>query len=363
LSLYRYRVAIDVRKAHDAGIGTYIRNVVPRVLERLAGDVSCTAFVPTRSTEVWDWLHRPGLQVRGVSSPPLGLAEQFELRRHLDAEALFWATSLAHPVGRRGPMVATVHDVAQLALGRSDGMTRRVVWAARQMLASQRSLATAMLAVSDFTRREFLRLVGEPRCGAIDVTRLGVDPSWFDMAAIQRRPSAPYFICVGSVRPHKNIGRLLQAFGRAAGRIPHELYVVGPLQSLPSTTQPRVRFTGFVEQAALRGLVAGADALVFPSLYEGFGLPALEAMAAGCPVLISNNASLPEVCADAAAGSFEPRSVEQIEGALLRHAALSPQGRRAIVERGIAHARTFDWDRTADLTAAVIERVVRGLPG
>lgn len=360
------QLSVDVRKAFDAGIGTYIRNLVPRVLRRLGPDVRAAALVPLGQLDRFHWLlGQPNLQLVPVRAAPMSLAEQFELRPHLSPGTLFWATSLAHPMWRRAPLVATVHDVAQLALGRRDGMSAPVAWAAKALLASQRRRATALLTVSDFTRREFVRCLGPVASGRIHVTALGVDHVWFDaLPAGCEHAESPYFICVGSVRPHKNIERLLQAFASVVGQLPHELVIAGLgsragehaqwLAALPAAVRSRVRFTGFVEEPALRGLVAGADALVFPSLYEGFGLPALEAMAAGCPVLSSSEGALPEVCGEAAAAFFDPRSVDAIGQALLRHAALSLAERQAIVASGRAHARTFDWDRTADLTAEVI---------
>ena len=361
---------VDVRKAFDAGIGTYIRNVVPRVLDRLGPGVRVAALVPAGQLERFEWLATPSLDVVPVRTSPMGMAEQVELRLRLAPGTVFWATSLAHPIWRRGPMVATVYDVAQLALGRSEGMPAHVSWAARLLLASLRQRAGALMAISGFTRREFVRYVGAPECGRIDVTPLGVEAAWFGAAQAAYEPApAPYFVCVGSVRPHKNIARLLQAFAAVADRVPHDLVIAGlgarqgeHMQwhaALPQAVQARVRFTGFVEEPALRGLVAGADALLFPSLYEGFGLPALEAMAAGCPVLASNAGALPEVCADAAAAWFDPRSVEQIGRSLVQHAARAGGERRAIVARGSAHARRFTWERTADLTAEAINAVLR----
>ena len=365
------QLTVDVRKAFDAGIGTYIRNVVPRVLDRLGPGVRAAALVPAGQERRFDWLSgQPGLQLVPMRAAPMSLAEQFEFRRHLVPSTLFWATSLAHPIWRRGPLVATVYDVAQLALGRGEGMSAPVAWAAKLLLASQRQRASALLAISDFTRREFVRCVGPVANGRIHVTPLGVDEVWFNTAPPAREPAeTPYFVCVGSVRPHKNIARLVLAFAAVADRLPHALVIAGLGSrggghtrwhaALPPAVQARVRFTGFVEDAALRALVAGSDALIFPSLYEGFGLPALEAMAAGCPVLASSAGALPEVCGQAAAGYFDPRSVEDIGRALLQHAALPGSARQAISAGGCAHARTFDWNHTAALTAEVIAVALR----
>ncbi len=370
------KLVVDLRKAFDAGIGTYIRNVVPRVLDRLGSDIRVVALVPHGQIDRYGWLPAHRAEMRAMRAGPLSAGEQLEFRRVLGRDTPFWATSLAHPLWHRGPIMATVHDVAQLALGRAEGVSVPVSLAARLLLASLRRRAAALMAVSDFTRQEFVRRVGKPACGRIAVTPLGVDASWFDAAGAHAGPpAAPSFVCVGSVRPHKNIVRLLQAYAQVADRMPHTLVIAGlaprggelepMLARMPATLRQRIRFTGLVPDAELRQLVAAADALVFPSLYEGFGLPALEAMAAGCPVLASTAGALPEVCGAAAAGSFDPRSVEQIAQALARHASLGAAERQAIAGRGIAHARAFTWERTADLTAEALRTALyrQGAPG
>lgn len=362
-------LTIDLRKAFDAGIGTYIRNVVPHVLDRLGPEVRVVALVPHNQVDRYDWFPAHRAEMREMHAGPLSVGEQFEFRQVLGKDTPFWATSLAHPLWHRGPIVATVHDVAQIALGRAEGMSIPVSLAARVLLASLRRRAMAMVAVSDFTRQEFVRRVGEPLCARIAVTPLGVDASWFDAASTHADPrAAPSFVCVGSVRPHKNIARLLQAFALVTDQLAHTLIIAGleaqanehepALAKMPAAMRRRIRFTGLVPDAELRSLVATADAMVFPSLYEGFGLPALEAMAAGCPVLASTAGALPEICGTAASDSFDPRSVEQIAGALTRHAALAPAQRKAVVERGIAHARASTWERTADLTAEAIRTML-----
>ena len=369
-------LTIDLRKAFDAGIGTYIRNVVPRVLDRLGPELRVVALVPHDQVDRYGWFPAQRAEMRSMRAMPFSVGEQFEFRRMLGRDTPFWATSLAHPLWHRGPLVATVHDVAQLALSRSEGMSVPVSLAVRLLLANLRRRAAALMAVSDFTRQEFVHRVGEPACGRIAVTPLGVDASWFDAASAHADPrAAPSFVCVGSVRPHKNIARLLQACAQVADRLPHTLVIAGlvpqagelepMLAKMPAALRQRIRFTGLVPDAELRRLVAAADALVFPSLYEGFGLPALEAMAAGCPVLASTAGALPEVCGAAAAGSFDPRSVEQIARTLIEQASLTAVQRQVIVERGIAHAQAFTWERTAEFTAEAIRTVLRrqGAPG
>ncbi len=363
-------LVIDIRMAFGPGIGTYIRQLVPRVFERLR--VPTTVWITedqrARLGEMFD-THMPTVVVQ---PRPLGVIEQYTMRRSLSPNSLFWATSLAHPLWHRGPMVATVYDVMQLALSPADGVPRGIALAAGLLLASQRKRAVGLMAISEFTRREFERYVGKPVRCQISVTPLGVGAAWFGTAKPQVAcASPPYFIAVGSVRPHKNFLRLIQAFSRITERVPHELVFAGLapgngehlrwLDPLPAAARSRIRFAGRVPDAELRALVAGADALVIPSLYEGFGLPALEAMAAGCPVLSSDAGSLPEVCAERGAGYFDPRSVEQMAQVLESHAKLPVGARQLIADGGIAHARRFTWDGTADATCKVLESALRGV--
>lgn len=352
---------VDCRKAWDAGIGTYIRNVVPRVLRRLPPTPVRVLVAPGAAGR---HSYLDALQVEFVEDAgrPLGAAEQWHLRRTLQANEIFWATSLAHPLFRRGPMMATVHDVAQLALDTRSAGGLLVQGAARLYLASLRRRAGLLLFISDFTAGEFGRYVGSPR-GAARVTSLGVDAGWFEAQPPRPPEGRPYFICVGSIRPHKNLHTLLAAFAQVLDQLPHELVIVGQhegfrtrdsgLQESLVPLGERVRFLGAADDVVLRQQVAGAAALVFPSLYEGFGLPPLEAMAAACPVIASRAGAVAEVCGTAAR-YFETRSAESLAAALLDQARLSPEDRQAQVQRGRERALQYSWERTADLTAQAL---------
>ncbi|MDZ4073468.1 MAG: glycosyltransferase family 1 protein [Hylemonella sp.] len=359
----RFKLLVDGRKACDSGIGTYIRNVVPRVLARLPL-ARVRVLVAPRSGGELSWLN--GSQVERVEDAglPLGLREQWSLRRLLAADEIFWATSLAHPLFRQGPMVATVHDVAQLALDRHSAGGRLVQLAARRYLQSLRRNAAVLFFNSAFTEREFRLHVGAPTAASA-VTPLGVAAEWFEALPQAAAGMRPYFICVGSIRPHKNLRVLLTAFASVLDQLAHDLVIVGRHEGLRTREGDfaqllaplgeRVRFLGAVDNATLRQWVAGAQTLVFPSLYEGFGLPALEAMAAGCPVIASSAGALPEVCGSAAR-YFDPHSADALAAALLEQARMTTEARRDQVRQGLARARQYDWDRTADLTVQAITR-------
>jgi glycosyltransferase involved in cell wall biosynthesis len=368
-------LVVDARKGSDAGIGTYVREMVPRVLEKL--DVAAAVWVPRGQRDKYKYLqaHTRSIELVEFDAPPFSLNEQWEMRRRLTGEDVLWATSLAHPWRSAQPLIATVHDVLQVALPRAEtGASPIARLAFRALLRNLRDNASALMAVSSFTAEEFLRHLGRPSRTEMTVTPLGVDAEWFGARPITLSAgvvkSAPYFACVGSVRPHKNIDRLVTAFGMAAERLPHDMVIAGRLpgssiqatwlKALPQSVRARVHFTGELTDAAIRDLIQQADALVLPSLYEGFGLPALEAMAAGCPVLSSRAGALPEVCADAAGGWFDPRSVEEMANAMIGHSRMAQTQRHLLVKRGVAHAQAQSWDRSATLAASSIARLLHG---
>lgn len=362
-------LVIDGRKSYDAGIGTYLRQLIPRVLQRLPR-VKCMILVAP-GAEAWlaELQALAGARLTGqvLITRPLSIGEQHVLRKIAVPGRLFWATSLAHPLFSRSPMVATVHDVAQLALDAAmvGGTGTRL--AAHLYFQSLRNCARELLFVSAFSHAEFTRLVGTAGQG-VTVTPLAADSEWFRARGAEARPEArPYFISVSSLRPHKNFEFLVRGFADIADRLPHQLMIVGESRGLRTADTSvaaeiakvggRVRFLGRLPDADLRRWVAHADAMVFPSLYEGFGLPPLEALSAGCPALCSTAGALREVCGDAAS-YFDPRDATSLQQCLLRHAATAPGRRAERVEAGLARARTFDWERTAELTAAVLERAL-----
>lgn len=174
----------------------------------------------------------------------------------------------------------------------------------------------------------------------------------------------PYVLAVGNLEPRKNLPGLLRAFARLAPEVPHDLVLVGAEGWLTGEIHAtldelrlggRVRMTGFVEDADLPAWYGAADLFVYPSLYEGFGLPVLEAMACGAPVVTSNVSSLPEVAGDAAL-LVDPSDVDSIAEEMRRgltDAALALDLRR----RGQLRAADFTWDRTAEQTVAVYREV------
>ncbi len=285
--------------------------------------------------------------------------------------ALFHATHWPLPVSRRVPTVLTIHDLA--GCEHPEWFAPGHLELVRTMARRARHVAH-VIADSHATREDVLRFTGAAP-ERVSVVHLAADQTFSQprdpqvTAAVLERHGLrrPYLLSLGTVEPRKNLARLLAAYEllreREAGA--PTLAVVGAagweraeaLQSLGRLAERKEAVvTGHVPRADLPHLVGAAELLVYVSLKEGFGLPPLEAMAAGTPVVTSNCSSLPEVVGDAAL-LVDPRSVEEIaEG--MRRLLADPALAAALVERGKARAATFSWSRAARQTAEVYLKVL-----
>jgi glycosyltransferase involved in cell wall biosynthesis len=297
-------------------------------------------------TRTWVTMRRPGLPA--------------EL---LDGLDLVHATSAAVPPTGRRPLVATVHDLAFRHFPEAyPPAGRRYHERSARIVADE---AARVLVPSEATARDLAELYGVDR-GRVTITPLGVEvPAEPDGAGAERLlrdlgVRGRFLLAVGTLEPRKNLPRLLDAFGEVTDELPgHWLVVVGPVgwgpRLRPTWDSIRVKLAGPVGDTLLHALYQAADGLAYPSLYEGFGLPVLEAMANGVPVLTSDRSSLPEVAGDAAL-LVDPLDRSAIAAGLVRLAG-DEALRRRLVEAGRRRAAGYTWRATAAATWATYRQV------
>ena len=355
------RIAIDARKLHDYGIGTYVRNLL-RQLARLDGE---NEYVVVCRPEDVAQVRTLGenFQPMAETAPPYSIREQITLPMDLwRAQAkLFHAPHYVLPPLTPCRSVVTIHDVIHLMF--PEYLPNRLAYAyARAVIWSAIRRADRVLTVSDASKRDILRYF-DVSAGKVEVIpnaiddRFRVAPSDEEIAQVRERYQlhSPFLLYAGNIKPHKNLERLIEAFAdlRRRGFDEVKLLIIGDqVTKYPALRRAvhrcklhtHVRFFGFVPDRMLAVLYRLADAFVFPSLYEGFGLPPLEAMASGTPVVTSNVSSLPEVVGDAAL-LVDPYDTGAIADALER--LLSDEAlRRDLIARGHARASEFSWERS-----------------
>jgi glycosyltransferase involved in cell wall biosynthesis len=359
------KVAIDIRRMTEFGIGTYIRNVV-RALARL--DRESKYFLIGSPEKMAEFGTLPpnfhAVALDGGDDTLKGTLAFRAIVRRLGCDVvhiphLFWI-----PRGLGCPYVLTVHDLLEHMYGSRDlSSLRRSLhfYLTRRVLRR----AARVIAVSQFTRNEIEKLLAIPDA-RIEVVYNAIDERFLhghateadrDLIAQRYLVNYPFILYAGAIRPHKNVVRIIEAFSALKSELQKEeqfpdlkLIIIGDdLSSHPrlrrtvvrSGVQNDVRFLGFVPIEVLRIFYDVAKIFVFPSLYEGFGLPPLEAMAHGTPVVTSNTSSLPEVAGNAAL-LVNPENVFEIRRALQR-ALLDPALRERMKQRGYEQAQRFSW--------------------
>jgi glycosyltransferase involved in cell wall biosynthesis len=369
------RLGIDVHAAEQDGSGncTYIRGLIRALLAIDPENEYVLYAVNPRHPFFAELPRRAGVRVvkTGPRAPvlriPIFLAAA-SIRDRLD---ILHVQYIAPPV-HRGRLVATIHDLGFLRIPtsfsrffnrRSKILIRRTARRARRIIVG-----------SECSRRDIIETYGIP-ASRIAVLPYGVEAAFFepgDRSEDARRAAPygvrpPYILSVGRLNPRKNLPALARAFARfqAEGHRAHQLVIAGKEDFETVRTMDAVRaaggrdiiFTGYVPDRDLASLVRGAEIFIFPSLFEGVGLPLMEAMAAGVPVITSTVSSMPEI-AGGAARLVDPTNEGEIAAAL---AALAdnPSLREELRTRGRERAREFSWEAAARRTLEIYADVLR----
>lgn len=358
------KITIDMRMLNISGIGTYLKNLVPLLIEHNP-QISFCLLGKQIELQAFDWTRQVNVSLVEINSSFYSIREQFELIAKIPKDTtLYWATHYNIPLAYRGKLLVTVYDLLHLAMPEyAPGLHKKIY--AWTMFNAIKWKADNVLCISQFTADELQRLTGM-YTEKMHPILLGVNRSWFQIQKKQNPSEHPYLLYVGNVKPHKNLSALLEAFEGLKEKIPHQLVIVGrrsgfitgdaALVEKADSLEGRVQFTDYIAHEEMEQYFVHADALVFPSIYEGFGLPPLEAMACGCPVVVSHSASLPEVCGESII-YFNPHSTQEIADAILK--VLNDTKLRAKqIQQGKKHAQAFTWERTASKTWDVIEQTV-----
>jgi glycosyltransferase involved in cell wall biosynthesis len=373
------KVAIDIRRMTEFGVGTYTRNVI-RALGRL--DRSNDYFLMGSPQKVEEIGPLPPnfktIPLLDDGSTAKGYMHCRAVLKRLHCDLvhipyLFWM-----PRSLPCPYVMTVHDVLEHMYRTHDRSSLR---RSMHFQLTRRVLkgAARILAVSKYTKSDIEKLFGIPG-SRIEVVYNAIDERFLSGHAsdVERQLLAerylvtyPFLLYAGRISPHKNLVRIIEAFSALKAELEKDgsfpdlkLIIIGDELSkhpdlrrtvIRGGVQNDVRFMGFVPIEMLRVFYDAAKIFVFPSLYEGFGLPPLEAMAHGTPVVTSNTSSLPEVVGNAAV-LVNPENVFEIMRALLR-VLLDQAVRDKYKQRGYEQVKKFSWDASARQTLAVYEAV------
>lgn len=355
--------------ARRSGIGNYVANLLCEIVQQLDGDDRIAALSVGRAAPDYSALGL-ALESRHISIPARGMYRIWNTFRWPSADGLlggvdvYHATNFFLPPVRNARRVLSIPDASFAVV--PELCSPKIVGPFSGSVAHFARQADVILTISEASKRDIIEQFGAddakikvtyPGPGVVLESAADVDPETALSESFGLH--GPLVLFVSTLEPRKNIPGLVRAFDSVAGNVPHTLVLAGqlgwntgPIMDAINTARhaSRIRHLGFVADNDLAALYDAADLFVFPSFYEGFGLPVLEAMRAGCPVITANNSALPEVGGDAAV-YVDAEDWEALAAAMNR--VLSDDTERAaMADRGRAHAARFTWRACAEATLA-----------
>lgn len=355
-------LVIDFRMHKASGIGTYIKSILPFLVEKFE-----VILLGSRA-EIQDYAWSKGVKILECKSKIYSIKEQLELPLKIPKCDIFWSPHYNIPILpiRAKFRVVTIHDAFHLAFYDTLNFMQKIY--AKTIFNQALSRSDIVLSVSDFSRSEILKYAKTDK--SIFVVPNAIDEGHFNhhcdsnaLEAVAKDYGLPedFVLFVGNVKPHKNLKNLLFALekmdlnlvivGKKDGFITGDSVISEIIRR--KSLSDHIFFTGYVKDADIAAIYNLAKLFVFPSLYEGFGIPPLEAQACGCPVVCSDAASLPEACGDSVV-YFDPYSVEDMRDKI--QMVLDDENlQNELRVKGFENIKRFSWERSAKQIIEIME--------
>lgn len=319
-------ITVDARMINSSGIGTVIKNILKRMIV-LKPEWNFFILGNLLELRKYDFLKQNNVKLISCEAPIYSIKEQIELIKKIPKETdVMWSPHYNIPIFYKGKLIVTVHDVFHLAMPQFvKGIHKRLY--ARFMFNMVKYKANKIICVSNFTASELEKYVSIDK-NKVEVVYNGIDKEWFNVNLEKPVYDKPYLLYVGNVKPHKNLINLVKAFELIKDKIPHDLIIVGKKEGfitgdknifkLTEKMSDRIIFTGYIDDNLLKQYYKQADLFIFPSLYEGFGLPPLESLATGTRVICSDILVLKEICKNMV-DYFEPLDIDSISRCIIKN--------------------------------------------
>lgn len=352
-------LTIDARMINRSGIGIYLKNILNRIANEFR-----IQLLGSANEIINTGININNVKVINIKQKIYSIKEHFEIPIKIKKTILYWSPHYVLPILpiRTKFIITTIHDLNHIVLNNYSLLKKSY---ANVMIKNATKKSERIITVSNFIKKELIKYTNYPE-NRINVIYNGVDTSIFrnikntninnfDNQIINKR----FILFVGNIKPHKNLFNALQAFKKII-KVYDDLsfVIVGNQKNLitvdlktfqlikdDSILRKKVIFTGYIDEKILVHLYNAASLLLFPSIYEGFGLPPLEAMACECPVVASKTASIPEVCGDAVY-YIDPNDIDCIANGcimVLKNSNL----KKTLIKNGIKRVKLFSWEEAA----------------
>jgi glycosyltransferase involved in cell wall biosynthesis len=374
------RVGVNTLFLIPGGVGgteTYLCQTLAAIAHHHA-DIGLVLFT---NSENDPFLKQRFAEVPGIEFINLGFAAENRYSRIIREQVqlpplvrksgvdVLWSPGYTAPFSAACPQVVTIHDMQYKTHPQDMTFLARITTDVLVKVAARR--CRRVIAVSNFAKQEIIRYRAA-RADAVDVTYEAADAAFGDRIPEDRKREAldnlglagtPYILCVSNTYPHKNIHALVEAFGSLLTGIPHRLVIIGRSRFGEYAVQvaigaladkSRVSRIDWVLLPDMPAIYQGADLFVFPSLYEGFGLPVLEAMMAGVPVVTTNMASIPEVGGENV--FYSDGTSNELAAKIMVALAMNAAQRKDWCSKAAVRARSFSWQATADKTVECLKK-------